>query len=155
MDTSATPPKKYAWLVTFLFYNNKAIDDMHIGEPDFISLDRQKNTLFNAIHDLKFSEKVKIVLVEARLNFKEEAVVWAVSKVDTPKRFKSERLTPPPVPGTGAPVPGSLARSILTDESHLTTVLSQIKNESGAVPFSALIYLLENKIRMIPPFPLS
>jgi hypothetical protein len=129
MATSTPGSKKPAWLITFIIYNNNAIDEEYKNDKKYVSLERQKNTLFNAIDSLDFRDDVKIVLVEARLNFKDKVAIWAVAK-DKHKRFRKERLPNPTVPGntTGMPAPNA----VLTSQSHFANILSNVKENADA-----------------------
>ncbi len=68
MEDSNT--QEFEWLCIFLVYNNSTYDIEKEKNSHYIKMEWQKNSLFSAIQDSPFSEKIKIVIVEAR--------IWAI-----------------------------------------------------------------------------
>ncbi len=64
----------YSWLITFLLYDNAWYDKKHKGETGYITLEEQNNALYAAIEQMTVDIKVKIVLLEAKINLKEQVL---------------------------------------------------------------------------------
>ncbi len=59
---------KYSWLITFLLYDNAWYDKNHEGETGYISLEKQNNILYGMLAKMDIHEKIKIVLLEAKID---------------------------------------------------------------------------------------
>ncbi len=79
----ANDGKKYSWLITFLIYDNAWYDKDFKNDKNYISLEDQKLAIYKSIDKLDFNNQVKIVLVDARIDLKENYIeVKSIAKTE-------------------------------------------------------------------------
>lgn len=91
MPDSTTAENKYEWLITFLIYDHAWIDQSNADQDGYISLETQKNRIYAAVLKLDFHEKIKVVFLEAKINYEHTTLeIWIRSKsgkvIDLPSR---------------------------------------------------------------------
>ncbi len=64
---------QYEWLVIALIYNHKYYDDLHFeafpNDKTYITMEVQRNHLFQVFKDTLYDQKLKLVIIENKLSF--------------------------------------------------------------------------------------
>lgn len=109
------PQNDLEWLVIFLVYNNSTYDIEKGANNHYIKMEIQKNSLFHAIQDSPFADKIKIVIVEARIAFKNSHITQVIHILEK----KTNHFQ-------GIQTPGNLPVSAMSEAEGMSAILAHL-----------------------------
>lgn len=121
MSQTETTSSNYTWLITFLLYDNAWYDKKHKGETGYISLEEQNTALYAAIEQMTVHEKIKIVLLEAKINLEEKVLEISMRTKTGGSNIPANRLNIP-----------DLTAEVMSNTQSLTKLLQPVIEADSA-----------------------
>lgn len=110
----------YAWLITFLIYNDINYDREHNNVTGYIPMEWQKNSIYASVGQMAIHEKIKVVFVEVNIDKTDISVLMRTS---TPLTSGLTVSKAPNIP---------LEPSIMTSKESLSKILAMVLAENQA-----------------------